>query len=119
MDPHFKDNIILMAEVIVPELHRKKSLQYAFIKNFKQIFTGLEEDSSKKIKLLVRVIEKLSYIYHFTGFKHLDYQKRQRFIEQLFNFPFGKITGGMTGIRSLILISYYGIDEIWNDIHYS
>ncbi len=118
MDPHFKENIILLAEVIVPQIYKKESLQYSFIKYFKQIFSGLEENSSKKIGLLVRVINILSYFYYLTSFNRLSYKKRKKFVKALFNFPVGTIVAGITGLRSLILISYYGIDQIWEEIDY-
>ena len=118
MDPKFKQNIILFAEVIVPNLHKNTSLEYAFIKNFKELFQGLEEDSTTKIKLLVNVIDKLSFVYNFTSFENLSFEKRKNFINKLFHFPIGKVIAGLTGLRSLVLISYYGIDEVWPMINY-
>ncbi|NOQ91164.1 MAG: hypothetical protein GQ552_00445 [Flavobacteriaceae bacterium] len=118
MDPNFKENIILFSEVIVPELKQNTSLEYAFIKNFKVLFQGLEPDSASKIKLLTKVIENLSFIYNFKSFENLSYEKRVKYIDKLFQFPIGKIVAGLTGLRSLVLISYYGIDQVWPTIHY-
>ncbi len=118
MDPKFKQNIILFAEVIVPDLHQNTSLEYAFIKNFKQLFQGLEEDSASKLKLLVSVIDKLSFLYNFTSFEDLTFENRKKYIDKLFQFPIGTIVAGLTGLRSLVLISYYGIEEVWPTINY-
>ncbi len=118
MNPHFKQNIILISEIIVPKIHKNDALQYAFLKNFKHIFQGLEKDSSNKIKLLVIVIENLSFIYNFKSFNDLNFNERDKYINNLFEFPIGKIVGGLTGLRSLILISYYGIEDIWPTIQY-
>ncbi|MCK5679081.1 MAG: hypothetical protein KAH72_11485 [Flavobacteriaceae bacterium] len=118
MDPKFKQNIILFAEVIVPDLRQKTSLEYSFIKNFKKLFLGLEKDSASKIKLLVRLVETLSLVYNLKSFEKLSYNKRQKFIDKLYQFPIGKIVAGLTGLRSLVLISYYGIDEVWPTIKY-
>ncbi len=118
MDPHFKHNIILFAEVIVPEIHENDALKYAFIKNFKEVFQGLENDSASKIKLLVNVIEKLCFAYTFQSYKDLSYKKRENYINKLFHFPIGKIVGGLTGLRALVFVSYYGIDEAWSTINY-
>ena len=118
MDPKFKQNIILFAEVIVPSLHKNTSFEYAFIKNFKELFQGLEEDSASKIKLLVQLIGMMSYVYNFKSFDKLSYTKRKEFIDKLYQFPVGKIVAGLTGLRSLVLISYYGIDEVWPTINY-
>jgi len=118
MEPNFKENILLFAEIIVPELHKKASLKYAFIKNFKQLFLGLEKDSASKIKLLVNVIAKLSIVYNFKPFKELSFENRKKYIDKLFHFPVGKLVGGLTGLRSLVLISYYGIEDVWPTINY-
>ena len=118
MEPHFKQNIILIAEVIVPELHDNDALKYTFIKNFKQVYQDLENDSATKIKLLVKLIEYLSFIYNFNSFENLNYIKRKKYINKLFHFPIGKIVAGLTGLRSLIFISYYSIDNIWPTINY-
>ncbi len=118
MNPNFKENIILFSEVIVPELKQNTSLEYAFIKNFKELFQGLEPDSASKIELLAKVIENLSFIYNFKSFENLSYEKRVKYIDKLFQFPIGKIVAGLTGLRSLVLISYYGIDQVWPTIHY-
>jgi len=118
MDPKFKQNVLLFAEVMVPDLHQNASLEYSFIKNFKQLFQGLEKDSADKIKLLTTLIETMSFIYNFRSFEKLSYKKRRKFIDRLYQFPIGKIVAGLTGLRSLILISYYGIDEVWPIINY-
>lgn len=118
MDPKFKQNVLLFAEVMVPDLHQNASLEYSFIKNFKQLFQGLEKDSADKIKLLMTLIETMSFIYNFRSFEKLSYKKRKTFIDKLYQFPIGKIVAGLTGLRSLILISYYGIDEVWPNINY-
>jgi len=118
MDPKFKQNVLLFAEVMVPDLHQNASLEYSFIKNFKQLFQGLEKDSADKIKLLVTLIETMSFIYNFRSFEKLNYENRKKFIGRLYQFPVGKIVAGLTGLRSLILISYYGIEEVWPNINY-
>jgi len=119
MDSKFEQNIILFAEVIVPNLHENTSLENSFVKNFKQLFLGLEADSASKIKLLVNVIDKLSFVYNLKSFEKLSYEKRKKYIDKLFQFPIGKVVAGLTGLRSLIFISYYGIDKVWPIINYN
>jgi len=118
MNPDFKQNIILFAEVIVPDLHQNASLKHSFFKNFEKLFQGLEEDTISKIKLLIKLIGAMSFIYNLKSFEKLNYHKRQKFIDKLYRFPVGKIVAGLTGLRSLILISFYGIDEVWATINY-
>ncbi|MCD6544987.1 MAG: hypothetical protein J7K34_10825 [Flavobacteriaceae bacterium] len=118
MNPKYKQTIVLFAEVIIPDLQNNTSMEYAFIKNFKQIINGLEPESAGKIKLLVKVIDKLSVVYNFKTFEKLTYKQRTRYIDRLFNFPMGIVVGGLTGLRSIVMISYYGIDDVWKSIHY-
>ncbi len=118
MNPKFKQTIILFTEVIIPDLRNNTSLEYAFIKNFKQMINGLEPESADKIKLLVKVIDKLSLVYNFKTFEQLTYKQRTRYIDRLFDFPIGKIVGGLTGLRSIVMISYYGIEDVWKSIRY-
>ncbi len=40
------------------------------------------------------------------------------YIGRLFSFPILKIQGGLTGLRSLIFISFYGIPAVWESIQY-
>ena len=35
-----------------------------------------------------------------------------------FNLPVGKIAGGLTGLRSLVLIAFYNIENLWPEIGY-
>jgi len=30
----------------------------------------------------------------------------------------GIVVGGLTGLRSIVMISYYGIEEVWSTINY-
>lgn len=116
---NFKHSVILFAEIIVPDLRHKKDIQEAFFINFNQIIGNLEYNASSKIKMLVKVITLLSFVYNFKSFNKLTYIKRKIFINSLFQFPLGKIVAGLTGLRSLTLISYYGLEQIWPQINYN
>ncbi|MCF6213824.1 MAG: hypothetical protein L3J45_07355 [Flavobacteriaceae bacterium] len=118
-DTKFKHSVILFAEVIVPDLRHKKDLNEAFFINFNKIISNLEYNASSKIKLLIEVITLLSLVYNFKSFDKLSYPKRKIFIDGLFQFPIGKIVAGLTGLRSLTLISYYGLEQIWPQINYT
>jgi len=118
MNPVYKQTILHFAEVIIPDLQNNTALQYAFIKNFKQLINGLEPESASKIELLVKVIDKLSLIYNFQPFRKLSYEQRAKYINRLFNFPIGKVVGGLTGLRSIVMVSYYATEDVWLSINY-
>ena len=111
-DKIFKNNVLLFAEVIIPDLQDKTLVQEALFKNFNQLLNQLEYQADSKVKLLVKVIEFLSTVYHFKAFNKLTYSKRKGFINWLFQLPVAKIVAGLTGLRSLVLISYYGLEEV-------
>lgn len=116
-DSKFKNNVLLFAEVIVPDFKQKPELKEPFFKNFNQLLNQLEYQGGSKIRLLVSVIELLSFVYNFKAFHKLTYQKRKLFIDKLFQFPVGKIVAGLTGLRSLVLISYYGLEDVVSKIN--
>lgn len=41
------------------------------------MISGLEPESADKIKLLVKVIDKLSLVYNFKTFEQLTYQQKK------------------------------------------
>ena len=116
-DKIFKNNVLLFAEVIIPDLQDNKLIQEALFKNFSQLLNQLEYQADSKVKMLVKVIEFLSIVYHFKAFNKLTYSKRKVFINRLFQLPVAKIVAGLTGLRSLVLISYYGLEEVVSKIN--
>ncbi|MFK5889790.1 MAG: hypothetical protein QM486_03545 [Flavobacteriaceae bacterium] len=117
-DTQFKYYVILFAEVIVPDFYDNQVLQKPFLENFSKIIENLEYQADSKIKLLVKLIAALSFIFNFKAFNKLNYKRRKTYIDKLFNLPINKIVAGLTGLRSLILISYYGLDQIRLSINY-
>ena len=117
-ETNFERNVLLFAEVIVPQLENNSALQKLFMDNFEKLMSGIEPDSSDKIKLLVKVLGILSWVYNRKSFQALNTDQKQRFIEKLFRFPVSKIVAGLTGLRSLVFIAYYGIPVVWKEINY-
>ena len=117
-ETNFERNVLLFAEVIVPQLENNSALQKLFMDNFEKLMSGIEPDSSDKIKLLVKVLGILSWVYNRKSFQALNTDQKQQFIDKLFRFPVSKIVAGLTGLRSLVFIAYYGIPVVWKEINY-
>ena len=115
---NFERNVLLFAGVIVPQLESDSALQKPFIDNFEKLMNGIETDSFDKIKLLVKVIGVLSWAYNRKSFQALNLEQKEQFIEKLFRFPVSKLVAGLTGLRSLVFIAYYGIPVVWEEINY-
>jgi hypothetical protein len=117
-ETYFERNVLIFAGVIVPQLENKSTLQKPFLDNFEKLMKGIEPDSYDKIKLLVKVIGIFSWVYNLKSFKALNRDQKERFIEKLFHFPISMLVAGLTGLRSLVFIAYYGIPAVWKDINY-
>ena len=114
----FDKNVWLFAAVIVPGLKNNPGAKDAFLSNFNQLISGLDDDPAAKIRLLVKVVAALSPLYNLKSFSSLNYSQREKYIRRLFDFPVSKLRGGLTGLRSLVLIAYYGMPEVWENISY-
>ncbi|MCH7512527.1 MAG: hypothetical protein IH947_01070 [Bacteroidetes bacterium] len=114
----FKRNTLLVAGVIVPDLRDNEALSEAFWENFVKLLSGLPPESVGKLQLLIKVVSLLSWIYNLKPFTALNARVRQMYIDRLFSLPVSKIAGGLTGLRSLIFISFYGIPTVWESINY-
>lgn len=110
--------VFLFASVIIPDLEQNILMERDFIINFEKLFFGFDPDTQKKLKLFISVISILSLFYNARSFDKLSYQKRQNYIERLFNFPITKIISALTGLRTLCFISYYSLKEVWTSINY-
>lgn len=110
--------VFLFAEVIIPDLKQNALLKDDFIFNFEKMFFGFDARTQSKLKLFISVISILSLFYNVQSFEKLSYSKRQNFIEQLFDFPIGKIVSALTGLRTLCFIAFYSIKEVWTSINY-
>lgn len=114
----FERTVWLFAGIIVPELENNAVLHRPFSDNFDKLMHGIEADSFQKIKLLVKVVGVLSWAYNQNSFHKLTLEQRKRFIGLLYRFPISKIVSGLTGLKSLVFIAYYGIDTVWENINY-
>jgi len=110
--------VFYFATVLLPELEENPKLENSFNENFEEIFTGLEEESKKQLRLLIILISILSFVYTLKSFESLNYASREKFVKQLFTFPYAKVVGGLSGLKSICFISFYGIEDVWETIKY-
>jgi hypothetical protein len=62
----------------------------------------------RQFVLLVRVIDWLALLRYGRRFTALDPARRQRLLEQLQNAPLLLVRRGIWGLRTLLLMGYYG-----------
>jgi hypothetical protein len=116
---NFEQRVFLFAGVIIPELENNGALEQLFLTNFEKLMQGIEPESYDKIKLLIKVIAVLSWTYNLKSFEALSSEQKDQFIDRLFHFPISKVVAGLTGLKSLVFIAYYGIPIVWKEINYN
>lgn len=107
-----------MAVAIVPAVQGDEAVQAEIIENFKQLFADLDVASQKKVLLFFRVLLLLSFLRGFQDWRRMTLEDRQRFFLAIESFPVGLIRAGFFGLRSLLLLAYYGTSSAWQRIGY-
>ena len=88
------------------------------ISNLEDFLKEMDEDVEKNLKLLIKVIYILASARNLKSLKSFTEEERERFFNWLYNFPIGKIAAGFNGLRAIILMSYYSLEESWDKIGY-
>lgn len=114
----FKTQVVYLAEAFIPELREDLGLKKDFIESFLFFFKDLDEDAAGKLKLLPKVLNILSVLNSFKTLKNHTPETRERVLQKLSHFPVSKIVAGLTGIRSLIFVSYYSMPQVWGRLNY-
>lgn len=118
-DEQHKENLLLFASVILPILHENEEVLERFWEDFQDYFLELEGDVQEQLKLLIKAISAMSFLYNFKSFRKLDFQQREKYIKKLFNFPIPLFVGGLTGLRSLCFFAFYTNESEWKKIKYN
>ena len=111
--------ILAIAKLIIPDLGNNATKEIDFWESFVLFFNELDNESKGKIKLLLIVINLISFFTFLQTLSSLKINQMGKLILRLENFPIKKIIGGFTGIRSLIMISYYSMSQNWSSINYT
>ncbi len=90
----------------------------ALHENFTFYYNDLDADSQGKISLLFKVIKILAVVLKRKSLLKMSIDERQSFFLSLQKFPVKKIVAGFTGLRSLILVAYYTLEPVWQELSY-
>jgi hypothetical protein len=104
--------IVGIAEVFVA----RKIEPDNYITNFYHILMGFDEDSRGKLLLLIKVVNILSLLRYAKTIDKLELVKRDNLLKKMHNAPINVLRGGITGLRSLCLLSFYSLEENWQMI---
>jgi len=73
----------------------------------------------RQLLLFVRLVEWLPLVRYGRRFTHLDAARRTRFLESLQDAPLLLLRRGFWGLRTLLLMGYYGRPEAARAIGYA
>jgi len=114
-----QEGIVAIAKLIIPDLENNVTKETAFWNSFVLFFESLDAESKGKIKLLLKVINLICIFSFLKPLGNLKLVQMEKLIFKIENFPVKLIVGGFTGIRSLVMISYYSMPQTWPLINYS
>ncbi|HTR21388.1 MAG TPA: hypothetical protein VMH88_11100 [Gemmatimonadales bacterium] len=72
----------------------------------------------RQLVLLIRVVQILPVIRYGRPFTGLDPERRTRLLDALQNAPVLLLRRGIWGLRTLVLMGYYGRPAAWPEIGY-
>lgn len=110
--------LLSLAEVIIPSLQTRPMVKEKLWENFCYFLGDMDTDSQKKIQLLLFALKIWSVLRYGRSYPKMNPSQRKRFFLGLLRFPIALIVAGATGLKSLIYVSYYSLDESWENIDY-
>lgn len=114
----FRENILSAADTIVPSLAADPDAREETCENFMHTYNKLDDSSRKRLGLFITVLNVLSILRFARPFARLDPAERHRFFFMVEHFPIGLIAAGFFGLRSLLLLAYYGTGSAWQRLGY-
>ena len=94
---------------VVPEAAQLDEQQWVALEEIvRGALTPRPRALQRQFLLLVRAIQWLAVLRYGSRFTALDAARRERFLMQLQNAPILLVRRGIWGLRTLLLIGYYG-----------
>lgn len=94
---------------VVPEAAQLDEQQWIALEEIvRGALTSRPRALQRQFILLVRAIEWLAALRYGRRFTALDAARQERFLEQLQNAPVLLVRRGIWGLRTLLLMGYYG-----------
>ena len=94
---------------VVPEAAQLDEQQWVALEEIvRGALTSRPRALQRQIILLVRAIQWLAVLRYGRRFTALDAARRERLLEQLQNAPVLLVRRGIWGLRTLLLMGYYG-----------
>jgi len=98
-----------LAQTIVPEASRLDAAGWSVVEGIiERALASRPPALRRQLRLFIRALEWLPFLYYGKRFTALDPVRRSRFLQRMQDSPLLLVRRGFWGLRTLILLGYYG-----------
>ncbi len=111
-------DLIPIAELIIPSLQDRPKHKQKLYENMIFFLNNSGSENVLLLKKFIILLKIASFIMFGRSYTQLGTTKRLNFFSIMDQFPIKVVIAGLTGLRTLICISYYTMEEVWSEIGY-
>ncbi len=120
MLPSVRPILRAIGTTVVPEADRLDEAEWTAVERIvADALAARPRGLRRQLLLLLRLVEWLPLVRHGRRFTRLDAARRTRFLERLQDAPLLLLRRGCWGLRTLLLMGYYGRPEAARAIGYA
>ena len=98
-----------LAQTIVPEASRLDAAGWSVVEGIiERALASRPPALRRQLRLFIRALEWLPFLYYGKRFTALDPVRRSRFLQRMQDSPLLLVRRGFWGLRTLMLLGYYG-----------
>jgi len=105
----FRPGFRALVQTIVPDASRLDAAGWAAVeKIIERALASRPPALRRQLRLFLHALEWLPFLYYGRRFTALDPVRRSRFLQRIQDAPLLLVRRGVWGLRTLILLGYYG-----------
>ncbi|OLC08395.1 MAG: hypothetical protein AUH42_01525 [Gemmatimonadetes bacterium 13_1_40CM_70_11] len=105
----FRPGFRALVQTIVPDASRLDTAGWAAVEQIiERALASRPPALRRQLRLFLHALEWLPFLYYGRRFTALDPVRRSRFLQRIQDAPLLLLRRGVWGLRTLILLGYYG-----------
>ena len=105
----FRPGFRALVQTIVPDASRLDAAGWAAVEQIiERALASRPPALRRQLRLFLHALEWLPFLYYGRRFTALDPVRRSRFLQRIQDAPLLLVRRGVWGLRTLILLGYYG-----------
>ncbi len=105
----FRPGFRALVQTIVPDASRLDAAGWAAVEEIiERALASRPPALRRQLRLFLHALEWLPFLYYGRRFTALDPVRRSRFLQRIQDAPLLLVRRGVWGLRTLILLGYYG-----------